>query len=230
MAQNVLQSFLDPPEIDRIAVIGRGFDTFEQIGYALFEMGEGGGVVVADRHPVDAVGQRPQRAFELFGVEARRRPLAAFQRRGQRRDALLEHREGIAVVVGAAELVDLGRQGVDVVGQPGQRVVGGDIGDDGAKCCDGAFELPDRRGIVIGAQDQIELGAEIADRLVVARQLLRRRQRAQHFADFAERAFDATEAWVSLPLCLVSSMRRDSERISFSIDSIARRGIASVMA
>ena len=37
-------------------------------------------------------------------------------------------------------------------------------------------------------------------------------------------------AWPSLPFCLVSSMRRDSVRISFSINSIARRGIASVMA
>ena len=37
-------------------------------------------------------------------------------------------------------------------------------------------------------------------------------------------------AWLSVPLCRVSSMRRDSERISFSINSIARRGIASVMA
>ena len=37
-------------------------------------------------------------------------------------------------------------------------------------------------------------------------------------------------AWSSLPLWRVSSMRRDSERISLSIDSIARRGIASVMA
>ena len=36
--------------------------------------------------------------------------------------------------------------------------------------------------------------------------------------------------WPSLPFWRVSSMRRDSERISFSIDSIARRGIASVMA
>ena len=37
-------------------------------------------------------------------------------------------------------------------------------------------------------------------------------------------------AWPSMPLWRVSSMRRDSERISFSINSIARRGIASVMA
>src|ERR1700687_5899426 len=34
----------------------------------------------------------------------------------------------------------------------------------------------------------------------------------------------------SMPLWRVSSMRPDSERISFSIDSIARRGIASVIA
>ena len=113
------------------------------------------------------------------------RAFAAFQRRGQRGDALFEDREGIAVVAGAGKLIDLGRQGLHVVAEPGQRVVGGDIGDDGAKGGDGAFELLDRGGIVIGAQDQVELGAEIADRLVIAGQLLGRRQRAQHFADFA---------------------------------------------
>ncbi len=96
-----------------------------------------------------------------------------------------------AVVAGAGELIDLGRQGVDVVAEPGERVVGGDIGDDGAKRGDGAFELLDRGGIVIGAQDQIELGAEIADCLVIARQLLRRCQRAQHFANIAQCALDA---------------------------------------
>ena len=56
---------------------------------------------------------------------------------------------------------------------------------------DRAFELVNRRGIVVGAQDQIELGAEIADRIVIAGELLGRRQRAQHLVDFAERAFDA---------------------------------------
>lgn len=35
---------------------------------------------------------------------------------------------------------------------------------------------------------------------------------------------------LSMPFCLVSSIRRDSERISFSMDSIALRGIASVRA
>ena len=102
MAQNVLQPVLDPSEIAG-AVIGGGFEPFEQIGHALFEMGEGGGVVVADRHAVEAVGQRPQRAFEMFGVFAGRRPLAAFQRRGQRGDALFEDRERIAVAFGAGQ-------------------------------------------------------------------------------------------------------------------------------
>ena len=60
-------------------------------------MSQRGGTVVADLHPVDAVGQRAQRAFEMFGILAGRRPFAAFQRRGQGGDALFEHREGIAV-------------------------------------------------------------------------------------------------------------------------------------
>ena len=96
MAQNVLQPFLDPPEIAG-AGIGRRLQAFEQIGHALFEMGEGGGAVVADRHAVEAVGQRPQRAFEMLGAFAGRRPLAVFQRRRQRGDPLFEHRERIAV-------------------------------------------------------------------------------------------------------------------------------------
>ena len=97
MAQDVLQAVLDPAEIAG-ALIGGGLQAFEQIGHALFEMGKGGGVVVADRHAVEAVGQRPQRAFELLGMLAGRGPLAAFQRRGQRGDALFENREQIAAV------------------------------------------------------------------------------------------------------------------------------------
>ena len=122
----------------------------------------------------------------------RSRPAAAgFQRRGQRGEALLEHGKGIAVAVERGQLVDLGRQRVHVVGKPRQRVVGGDVGNDAAQCGDRAFELLHGRRIVVRAQDQIELGAEIADRLVVAGELFGRRQRAQRFADFAERAFDA---------------------------------------
>src|SRR3954447_11855802 len=62
MAQNVVKSVLDPSEITA-ALLGGGFEAFEQIGYALFEMGEGGCVVVADRQTVEAVGQRPQRTL-----------------------------------------------------------------------------------------------------------------------------------------------------------------------
>ena len=69
MAQDVLQRVLDPAEIAG-AGFGRCFDPLQQIRHALFEMGEGRCVVVADRHAVEAVGQRPQRAFEMFGVAA----------------------------------------------------------------------------------------------------------------------------------------------------------------
>ena len=71
MAQNVLQPVLDPSEIAG-AVIGGRLQAFEQIGHALFEMGERRGAVVADRHAVEAVGQRPQRALEMLGAFARR--------------------------------------------------------------------------------------------------------------------------------------------------------------
>ena len=79
MAQDVLQTVLDAAEIAG-AVIGGRLQAFEQIGHALLEMGEGGGAVIGDRHPIDALGEPPQRTFELFGIFAGLRALAAFQR------------------------------------------------------------------------------------------------------------------------------------------------------
>ena len=57
----------------------------------------------------------------------------------------------ILTLTGLRQLIDLGRQQAHVVGKPHQGVIGGDIGDDGAKCCDGAFELTDGRRVVAGA-------------------------------------------------------------------------------
>ena len=59
-----------------------------------------------------------------------------------------------------------------VIAKPRQRIVGCDVGDDGAERRDGAFELMDGGRVAVGAQDKIELGAKIADRLVLAGQLL----------------------------------------------------------
>jgi hypothetical protein len=127
----------------------------------------------------------------MFGALGRLRPLARLQRGGERRDALLEHGKAVAGAGRACDLVDLGRQQLHVLGKPCQRFVGGDVGDDAAQRRDRAFELAHRGRIVIGAQDQIELGAEIADRLVIAGELLGRRQRAQHLLDVGQRVLDA---------------------------------------
>ena len=221
-AQNVVQPFFDPAEIDGGSggAVG-GFQALQQIGYALFEMGKGRRIVVADRDAVEPLRQRAQRAFEKFRVVARGRRLPALQRRAQRGDALLEHGKGIAVAAGTRQLVDLGRQRVHVVGKPRQRVVGGDVGNDAAKCGDRAFKLLHRRRIVVRAQDQIELGAEIADRIVVAGQLFGRRQRAQRFADFAERAFDAGER-LAVAAVLSGVVDAAGQRADFVLDQFDR--------
>ena len=142
MAQNVLQPVLDPSEIAG-TVIGGRIEAFEQIRHALFEMGERGCTVVAGRYAIEAVGQCPQRPLEMFGAFAGCRRLAAFQRRGQRGDALFEDRKRIAVVFRTGKLIDFQRQRVDVLAEPDQRVVGRDIGNNCAKRGDGAFELLD---------------------------------------------------------------------------------------
>ncbi len=195
--QNVVQALLDPSEVGGgrggAIVVGR-FQPLQQVGHALFDMGKRRRIVGANRDTVEPFRQRAHRIFEQFRLPVgfRRRP--CFQRRGQRGQALLELVPGVAVAVEAGKLIDLGRQRVHVVGEPGQRVVGGDVGDDAAQCRDRAFELLHGRRIVVRTQDQIELGAEIADRLVVAGELLGRRQRAQHLADFAERLLDAGQS------------------------------------
>ncbi len=220
MAQDVLQPFLDPSEIAGAGIAG-GFEALQQIRHALFEMGKRRRIVVADGNAVEPFGQRAQRAFEIFGIIADGRRLPAFQRRGQGGNALLENGKGIAVLVGTGKLVDLGRQHLHVVGQPRQRVVGGDVGHDRAQGGDRAFELVNRRRIVVGAQDQVELGAEIADRLVVAGELFGRRQRAQRFTDFAERALDAGQH-LRIAAALAGIVDAAGQRADFVLDRFDR--------
>ena len=220
-ALDVQQPFLDPAEIERGrgASIGRSFQPFQQIGHALFEMGKRRGVVVADRHAVEAFGQRAQRAFDEFGRLGGRSAFAAFQRRGQRGQPLLENGKGIALAVGAGELVDLGRQRMHVFGKPRQRVVGGDIGDDRAQRRDRVFELANGRRVVVGAQDQVELGAEAADRVVVTGELLGRRQLAQRAMDFGERALDAQQH-LAVGAALAAVVDAAGQRADFVLDRI----------
>ena len=221
MAQDVLQPFLDPSEIAGSRGSVGGFQTLQQIRYALFEMGKCRRIVVADRHAVEAFGQRAQCAFEMFGIvaDAGRSRLSSVEVSAAMRCSSMAKES--PWLSRARKLVDLGRQRVHVVGQPRQRVVGGDVGDDRAKRGDRAFELLNRRGIVIGAQDQIELGAEIADRLVIAGELLGRRQRAQHLADFAERAFDAGQR-LAVAAVLAGVVDAAGQRADFVLDRFDR--------
>ena len=231
MAQHVLQAFFDPSEIAG-AVVRRRFEAFEQIRYALFEMREGGRAVIADLQMVEAVHQRPQGAFDMFRIVADHGPFAAFQRRCQRRDALFEHRERIAAAFGAGELVDLGRQRVDVFAEPRQGVGGCDVGDDRPQCRDGVFKLTDGAGIVAAAHDHVELGAEIADRFVVAGELFGRRHRAQRFANFVQRAFDIGQNLVidsTLPR-IVDAPRQRADFILDRFDRAARHRLGDGVA
>ena len=222
MAQDVRKRVLDAREVVvAAAMIVGGFQPLQQIRHALFEMRKGGRTVIADLHAVDAVGERAQRAFERFRIVVNDRRRAAFQRVRQRGDALLQRGKGIVAVAGMDQLVDLGRQRVHVVGQPHQRVVGGDVGDDGAQRRDRAFELLHRARIVIGAQDHVELGAEIADRLVVAGELLGRHQRAQHLADFGERALDAGER-IAVDRALAVVVDAARQRADFALERFDR--------
>ena len=193
MAQHILQAFFDPPEIAG-AVIRGGFEAFQQIRHALFEMRKRGCAVVADLHMVEAVHQRPQRAFDMFRIVADDRPFAAFQARCQCGDALFEDCERITVAFGAGELIDLGRQRVDVLAEPRKRIGRRNIGDDRPQRGNSILKLANGAGIVAGAHDHVELGAEIADRVVVAGQLFGWRHRAQRFANLIERALDAGES------------------------------------
>ena len=103
---------------------------------------------------------------------------------------------------------------MDVCAEPGERVIGGNIRDNAAQRGDGAFEL---RGIVVGAQNQIELGAKLADCLVVARQLLRGFQRMKHFTNFAQRSFDPGER-LRIDAALAGVLDAAGQRADFVFD------------
>jgi hypothetical protein len=69
--------------------------------------------------------------------------------------------------------------------------------------------------------NQVELGAEIADRVVVASQLLCRRQGAQHLANFAERAFDACQRRI-VDAALTGIVDAAGQRADFVFDRFDR--------
>jgi hypothetical protein len=184
-------------------------------------MRDGGCAVGADLQTIDPVRQAAQSAFDAFGIVRNHRPLAAFHRRGQFGDALLEADEGIIVAGCPGELVDLGREQMHVLGQPRQRLVGGDVGDDGAQRRDGIFQLLRRAGIVVGAQDRVELAAERADRLVVAGELFGRHQRAQHLADVRQRLLDTGER-LRLDAALAVVVDAARQRAYFALDGLDR--------
>src|SRR4051794_12431183 len=96
----------------------------------------------------------------MLAAGACRRLLAAFQARSQRGKALFEKCKGLAMVPDPAKLIDFVGQGSHVVRELDQCIVGGDIGDDGTQGGDSAFKLLDGGGVVTGAQDLVELGAE----------------------------------------------------------------------
>ena len=200
-----------------------GFQPLQQIGHALFEMGEGRGVVVADRDAVEPFGQRAQRAFEMFRIVARRPAArgvssvevsAAMRCSSMAKESLLPSERD--------KLVDLGRQRVHVVGQaaPARR-----WRRRWRRCARSAAIAPSScctvEGSSLRAQDQVELGAEIADRLVVAGELLGRRQRAQRFADFAERALDAGQR-LAVAAVLAGFVDAAGQRADFVLDRFDR--------
>ena len=203
---------------------------FQQIRHALFEMGERRRVVVAGRDAIQPFGQRAQRAFEISELS-----LAA----GRSRVSIDEVSAAMRCSSRQANRCCRRRGTIDrpwptalhIVGNPRQRIVGGDVGDDRAHRRDRVFELTHRRRIVVRAQDQVELGAEIADRVVIAGELLGRLQRTQHFVDFARAR---ARGWPAPGRrCRSGGSRRSGATASgfrSRSNSIAWRGIASVMA
>ena len=190
MTQDIVQSFLDLAEIIGPVIVIH-FEAFEQIRHALFEMRERGRGIIADRQMVEPVRQGAQCTFEVFGIVGNSRLRTLFERRRQSGDALFERREALVERVGTAELIDLGGKHTHIVAEPTERFIRGDIGYDGAQGSDRTFELFDGAGIAAAAHDQIDLAAEIADRVIKTGELFGRRQGSQHLIDVGERALDA---------------------------------------
>ena len=133
MAQDVLQPVLDPPEIagagDRWRLRAAPADTTRAVR-------DGQTPMRCRCRPACGRAGRTARAARLRSVRNYRcttgrsrlssvEVSAAMRCSSTAKESLL--------LAGTGELIDLGRQHVHVVGKPRQRVVGGDIGDDGAQ-------------------------------------------------------------------------------------------------
>ena len=116
-------------------------------------------------------------------------------------------------------MIDLGRQRVQIVGNPGQRVIGRHIGGDRAHRGDRVFELTHGGWVVVRTQDQIELGAEIADRVVITGELLGRLEGAQRIVDFAERALEIGQH-LTVAAVLAGFVDPARQRADFGLDRI----------
>ncbi len=212
MTQNIRQAVLDTPEIggsciDRV-------EPFQQLDDALLDMGERRGRLIADLQVIDAVGQHPHRRFQVAGIVAG--TFTAFERGGQLRDALLQRRQRAGEAVHVRHLLDLGGEHLHVVAQARQRVVGGDIGHDGAQRADRALELLHRARIRVAAHQDVDLVAEIANRVVEAGELFGRCQLEQRGVDIAQCLLDALQRIaVDAALAAVFDAPRDSADFVF---------------
>jgi len=132
----------NPPQIDDGAgggTVAGSFQAFQEIRYALFEMGERRTALsLPTGMPVEAFRQRAQRAFKIVRmvVGGCRRPGFPASRSGRQQCAARErHRSHCCRQSGKAgeSWSTLADSVCTVVGKPRQRVVGGDVGDDRAQ-------------------------------------------------------------------------------------------------
>ena len=231
MPQDVLQALFDAAEIAAAMTAG-GFEALEQQRDPLFKMRQRRRRVMTDRELVEPIGQCAHRAFELLGISGGGRMLAGFESRGQRRNALFERSERISMTVKAPELVDFRRQHVEIVAETRQRVVRRDVGNDAAQRADGAFKLLHRAAVATAAYDGVDLGAEIADRIVEAGKLLGGLQRAQRIVDLVERALDVGKglAVAAVLAAVLDAARKGADFILDRFDRMTRHRLGDGVA
>ena len=155
----------------------------------VLEMSERRLVAARKLEPLDLVGQSFDHGIELVG-HALAAPIARLERVGEHRDPVLERGES-AAAAGAGGLIDLAGKGAHFLGQAGQRVIRGHMGDDAPHRDDCAFELPERGRILRVARDKVDFLRKLLHCSIDADEVLGRRQCPQRIAHLGEPALDA---------------------------------------
>ncbi len=176
--------------------------------------------------PLDLFDESLHHGFQVLHVPVNLR--ARLQRVGDERYALLERGQN----VGARDLLDLGAQGMHLVGEAGECVVRGDVGHDAAQARDCVLEMLEGGRILGDGSDAVDLLRHRAHGRFEADEALGRGERTQRVTHLEECELNARKVGgIRAGVALVVDPLRERPHLGLQgLDGVARHRLPDHLA